>query len=112
VALVHGTGDTGADDLPAAAAVLTAALEPRPGGRIRRAARVTGAVVAQLALQLLPSPALYDVVVRRRAGGEEVLRIDAGDPLQAGDMLAHVRTRLEELDEPAFLAEWQPRTAP
>jgi hypothetical protein len=88
--------------------VLTAALEPRPGGRLLHAARVAGAVVSQLALQLIPSPAVHDVVVRRR-DGREVVRVASSDPLQAGDTLAFVRTQLEELDEQAFLAEWQPR---
>jgi len=103
------TPDPGA---PRAEALLSAALEARGGGRGLRAARLIGAVVAQIALGLLPSPALHDVVVRRRSDGEEVLRVTSGDPLQAGDMLAHVRTRLAELDEEAFLAEWRPRTTP
>ena len=94
-----------------AAATLTADLEPRPGGGIRRAARLVGAVVSQLALQLVPSPSLHDVVVRRRSDGSEVLRVDSFEPLTAGDMLAYVRAQLDELDEAAFLAEWE-RPAP
>ena|SRR5215218_2858965 len=97
---------------PRAAATLTAGLEQRPGGRIRRAARLVGAVVSQLALQLVPSPSLHDVVVRRRSDGSEVLRVDSFDPLNAGDMLAYVRTQLDGLDEEAFLAEWERPTPP
>jgi hypothetical protein len=95
---------------PPASEALSASLEPRAGGRLRRSARLAGAVVSQLALQLVPSPALHDVVVRRRDDGAEVLRVDSFDPLRPGDMLSFVRAQLEELDEQAFLAEWEPRT--
>ncbi len=106
----HAEDPTAGAAAPRADAFLSAALEARGGGRGLRAVRLIGAIVAQVALGLLPSPALHDVVVRRRSDGEEVLRVTSGDPLQAGDMLAHVRTRLAELDEEAFLAEWRPRT--
>ena len=92
-----------------ASQVLTASLEPMAGGRLRRAARLVGAVVSQLGLQLIPSPALHDVVVRRRDDGSEVLRVASFDPLQSGDMLMFVRAQLDELDEERFLAEWESR---
>ena len=53
-----------------AAEVLVADLEPRPGGRLLRGARLFGAVVAELAWGLFPGPSVSDVVVRRRDDGQ------------------------------------------
>ena len=52
---------------------------------------------------LLPGPDVHDVVVTRREDGEEVLRVPAGDPFMPGDLLARVRTELQELDPETFL---------
>jgi hypothetical protein len=92
-----------------AADVFVADLRPRRGGRLMHGVRIAGAFVSQLALQLIPAPDVHDVVVSRRDDGEEVLRVPAGDPLQPGEVLAHVRTELETLDPETFLAGWRPR---
>jgi hypothetical protein len=92
-----------------AADVFVADLRPRRGGRLMHAVRIAGAFVSQLALQLIPSPDVHDVVVSRRDDGEEVLRVPVGDPLLPGEVLAHVREELETLDPETFLAGWRPR---
>ena len=89
-----------------AADVFTADLRPRAGGRLRHRARLAGAVVSELLLPLVPSPSVHDVVVTRREDGTEVLRVPAGEPLQAGRPQAHIRAELERLDPEAFLAGW------
>ena len=83
-----------------------AALQPVPGGRLKRSARLAATFVAELAWGLLPSPTLFDVVVTRRADGAEVLRVGAGDPNVPGDMLGLVNQQLADLDPQTFLDEW------
>ncbi|MCZ2815674.1 hypothetical protein [Modestobacter sp. VKM Ac-2984] len=97
---------SGAVDGVRAAEVYEATLQPRPGGRVLRGARLAAAFVAELAWGLIPGPSLHDVVVTRRADGDEVVRVSAGDPSVPGDMLALVRRQLGELSPAAFLAEW------
>ena len=89
-----------------AADVYTATLQPRPGGRLVRSARLLAAFAAELAWGLLPQPSLSDVVVTRRADGAEVVRVSAGDPTVPGEMLGLVQRHLAELSPAAFLAEW------
>jgi hypothetical protein len=103
--------DRASGDGTRAADVFTADLRPRPGGRLRHRARLAGAVVSELLLQLVPSPSVHDVVVNRREDGAEILRVPAGGPLQAGRLPAHIRAELECLDPEAFLAGW-PEPAP
>ncbi|SFO33683.1 hypothetical protein SAMN05660359_02760 [Geodermatophilus obscurus] len=93
------------DDLQAAA-VFAAALEPRPGGRLRHGIRVAGAFVAELAWGLLPGPTVYDVVVRRRDDGEVVVRIPADEPGVPAHMLTAVRDELGAVAPEEFLARW------
>ena len=94
------------DDDQRAASLYSAALEPRPGGRARHRLRVAGAFVAQLAWGLLPGPTVYDVVVRRRDDGTEVVRIPADEPGVPADMLTAVRAELDALTPEEFLAGW------
>ncbi|MGY1722854.1 hypothetical protein [Blastococcus sp. SYSU DS0533] len=102
--------DAGADpDGPRAEEVFEAALLPRPGGPLLHRARVAGAFVAGLFGGLLPAPSVHDVVVTRRADGGEVLRVPAGDPLAAGDVLQAVRTELGTLRPGEFLRAWDVR---
>jgi hypothetical protein len=96
------------DDLPAVE-VFVADLEPRPGGRVLRGLRLTGAFVSEVVMGLLPAPAVSDVVVRRRADGSEVLRVPAADPVAPGDLLQFVREQLATNDAGTFLAEWRER---
>ena len=86
-----------------------ATLQPRPGGRVLRSARLLAAFAAELAWGLFPGPSLHDVVVTRRTDGAEVLRVSAGDPNVPGDMLGLVQRQLAELGPDAFLAEWGAR---
>ena len=86
--------------------VYRASLQPVPGGRLKRSARLAGAFVAELAWGMLPSPTLHDVVVTRRADGAEVLRVGAGDPNVPGDMLGLVDQHLADLTPAEFLDEW------
>ena len=104
-----GSASPGTDGVRAAD-VFVAELRPRHGGRLRHAARIAGAFLSELAWQLLPPPDVHDVVVVRRADGEEVLRVPAGDPLLPGEMLARVRAELDSLDPETFLAGWWPRS--
>jgi hypothetical protein len=92
-----------------AADVFSLSLRPRPGGRVRHGLRLAGAFASQMTGQLVPSPAVHDLVVIRRTDNAEVLRVPAEDPLTVGDLVAYMREQLEELDEEAFLAEWQSR---
>lgn len=98
--------ESGTTDGARAADVYQATLQPKPGGRVLRSARLAAAFVAELAWGLLPGPSLHDVVVTRRADGAEVLRVSAGDPAVPGDMLAVVQRLLEECSPAEFLAEW------
>jgi hypothetical protein len=98
--------DSGTTDGVRAADVYEAALQPVPGGRVKRSARLAAAFVAELAWGLLPAPTLFDVVVTRRADGAEVLRVGAGDPNVPGDMLRLVDQQLADLDPATFLDEW------
>ena len=101
-----GDGTSG----PRAADLFDARLAPGPGGRVRHLARLAGAVVAELLLQVIPSPSVYDVVVTRRVDGAEVARIPTTHPFQAGDTLQRIRAELAELDPETFLAQWTPRS--
>lgn len=106
------TGDEGAQpwaDADRAADVFDAELRPRPGGPARHGLRMAGVFVSQLAFQLIPSPAMHDVVVTTRADGREVLRVPAEDPLLPGDLLAQVRAELDRLDPESFLRAWGAR---
>ena len=98
--------ESGTTDGVRAADVYEATLQPVPGGRLKRSARLAAAFAAELAWGLLPSPGLFDVVVTRRADGAEVLRVGAGDPNVPGDMLGMVGRQLADLDPAAFLDEW------
>ncbi|WP_147251541.1 hypothetical protein [Blastococcus sp. TBT05-19] len=94
---------------PRAADVLTAELLPRRGSRLRHLARVGGAFLSQVLWQLVPGPSVHDVVVTRRDDGHEVLRVPAGEPLTAGDLLASVRDELDRLTVAEFRAAWRDR---
>jgi hypothetical protein len=100
------TSDRGSGNGMRAADVFTAELHPRPGGRLRQGARLAGAVLSELLLQLLPAPSVHDVVVTRRRDGAEVLRVPADEPLRAGERLAQIRSELERLDPETFLTGW------
>ncbi|MGY1652366.1 hypothetical protein [Geodermatophilus sp. SYSU D01119] len=85
----------------------TAALEPRPGGRVRHWARVAGAFAAELVQGLVPAPTVHDVVVRRRDDGTEVLRVPSEDG--TGHVLRAIRDELAAVGPEEFLARWSVR---
>ena len=89
-----------------AADVFTAELRPRPGGPLLHRLRIAGAFLSELLLQLLPTPAVHDVVVTRRDDGSEVLRVPASLPLLDGEALAQMRAELARLEPESFLREW------
>ena len=101
-----GTTGSGTTDGVRAADVYEAALQPVPGGRLKRSARLAGAFIAELAWGLIPAPGLFDVVVTRRSDGAEVLRVGAGEPSVPGDVIGMVNQQLADLDPAAFLDEW------
>ncbi|WP_136697381.1 hypothetical protein [Geodermatophilus dictyosporus] len=88
--------------------VLTADLEPRPGGPVRHWVRVAGAFAAEMAQGLVPAPTVLDVVVRRRDDGTEVLRVPGEDP--SAHLLSAVRDELAAVEPEEFLARWSVRT--
>jgi hypothetical protein len=92
--------------------VFVADLLPRPGGRLMQGVRLAGAALSELFLELIPSPSVHDVVVTRRADGTEVLRVPAGEPLRAGELLTQIRGELESLGPEAFLAGWSESVPP
>ncbi|MGY2065736.1 hypothetical protein [Blastococcus sp. SYSU DS0619] len=70
---------------------------------------MTGAFLAELLWGIVPGPSVHDVVVTRLDDGREVLRVPAGDPMVAGDMLQSVGAELERLGPEEFLAAWDVR---
>ena len=86
--------------------VLTASLEPRPGGPAWRALRRTGAVVAELFQGLVPAPSLSDLVVVDRRDGQELLRTPAGDWSDGARLLEHTRAQLREQTVEQFRETW------
>ncbi len=94
------------DDDVRASTVYSADLEPRPGGRVRHRLRVAGAFVAELAWGLLPGPTVFDVVVRRRDDGTEVLRVPGTEPGVPAQLLGAVRAELDTLGPQEFLDGW------
>jgi hypothetical protein len=109
---VSPDGGGGERDATRAAEVFVADLRPRPGGRLVQWARLAGAALSELLMQLIPSPSVHDVVVTRRDDGTEVLRLPAGDPLLVGNLLARIRAELERLDPEAFLGSWSTSAPP
>ena len=106
-----GTPVDGGDGLRAAD-VFVAELRPRPGGRWLQGLRLGGAALSELLLELVPSPSVHDVVVSRRDDGTEVLRLPAGAPLVAGELLGQIRHELARLGPDEFLAGWSEPNRP
>lgn len=101
--------DAASPDGLRAADVFAAQLLPRPGGPLRHRARVAGAFLAELLWGVVTGPSVHDVVVTRLDDGREVLRVPAGEPMVAGDMLRAVGTELATLGPEEFLATWDVR---
>ena len=91
----------------AAGSIYEARHDVRSRARILQIA-ATGLWVALSALTMgrLTAP-VPDVVVRRRADGRELLRLDTDSDQEAADLLDRVRADLAELGAAAFCARWQ-----
>lgn len=81
-------------------------VAPRRDGRVLRAARRAGAVVAEASFGFLPAPSVGDLIVTRRATGAELLRTAAGDAHAAPGVLARARADLLTLSVEDFASEW------
>lgn len=88
--------------------VLEAAVEDSPRNPMRRLARTTAALVLAAmggaGEDFLPT---FDLVVRRRDDGREILRTRAGDAEQADRLLSTVQRDLNEKDVVTFVSEWR-----
>lgn len=93
----------------AAGDVFVADFERRSSGLLH-GVRIVGAFVAHLSQGLLPSPAVHDVVVRRRDDGTEVARVPVEDPELPGDTLRFVQAGLAADGPEEFVAGWGPRS--
>lgn len=103
------TSDAHAEDEAVAAEVLEARLEPGPRRPIRRAVRAAGAIlfaVVGAGVEDLGREA--QLVVRRIDTGREVLRVDAGNLVEADRVLQRARLDLETRSEREFVADWTP----
>lgn len=81
-------------------------LEPHRRGRLRRAVLAAADIVAASLGGLLELSSAGEVVVRRRADAVELVRIPAGPPEEAAQVLAHVREQLETLSPAEFRDAW------
>jgi hypothetical protein len=87
--------------------VLQVALEDSLQSSFKRLARTTAALaLAAMGAgeDFLPS---FDLVIRRRDDGAEVLRTRAGDADQAERLLETVERDLDEKDVTTFVSEWR-----
>jgi hypothetical protein len=87
--------------------VLQVALEDSRQSSFKRLARTTAALaLAAMGAgeDFLPS---FDLVIRRRDDGAEVLRTRAGDADQAERLLETVERDLDEKDVTTFVSEWR-----
>ncbi|WP_193612332.1 hypothetical protein [Nocardioides lijunqiniae] len=94
------------DDPTLAADVYTRALEPHRRGRLRRTAVVAADIVASSLGGLLELSSAGEVVVRRRADDREVLRVPAGPPEEAAQLVAHVEEQLTSMSPAEFREAW------
>lgn len=81
-------------------------LEPHERGRLRRAAVLAADLVASATVGMLELSSLGEVVVRRRTDDLEVLRVTAGPPDEATQLLAHIEEQLATMSPAEFRATW------
>ena len=93
-----------------AADAFVAGFERRRGGRVLHGVRILGAFGASLFQGLVPSPAVHDVVVRRRDDGTEVARTPVENPDLPGDTLRFVEEDLASRSPEQFVVEWSARS--
>lgn len=91
---------------------LEAQLEPpsvvkRMGRRtVRGTIRAVSLGISAMVGDYTPPPSLNDLVIRRRSDRSVVMRIDAGTVEEAGTLLNHVRSQLDDLDIEEFEQTW------
>lgn len=101
-----------ADDFEPASAYLEAALVPRRGSPLTKAARTALTIAAGLLTNDLESgPSAIDLVVRRLSNGREVIRMVAGTSAEADRLLQTARRDLDAKRVGDFLAEWTPQAS-
>ena len=85
---------------------LTADLEPRRGHPLRKAARWAATIAFAAVGGGIDDVAHFDLVVRRRESGREILRTpaDTGSP---DFLLDQVRRDLDDKTVEEFVAEWR-----
>jgi hypothetical protein len=106
------TSDAHAEDEAVAADVLEARLEPRPRRPLRRAVRAAGAILfAAVGAEVSDLGREAQLVVRRIDTGREVLRTDAGNLVEADQLLQRARLELETRTVRDFVADWRPADA-
>lgn len=81
-------------------------LEAQQHGRLRRAILVAGDVIAAALAGPIDLASAGDVVVRRRVDQIEVLRIPAGPPEEAAQVMARVGEQLAALSLAEFHEAW------
>jgi hypothetical protein len=103
------TSDAHAEDESVAADVLEARLEPGPRRPLRRAVRAVGAILfAAVGAEVSDLGREAQLVVRRIDTGREVLRTDAGNLVEADQLLQRARLELETRTVRDFVADWRP----
>jgi hypothetical protein len=106
------TSDAHAEDEAVAADVLEARLEPGPRRPLRRAVRAAGAILfAVVGAEVSDLGREAQLVVRRIDTGREVLRTDAGNLVEADQLLQRARLELETRTVRDFVADWRPGDA-
>lgn len=94
------------DATPLAGDLYEHQLEPPERGRVWRTLVAAADLVAASAGGLLELSSVGDVVVRQRADGMEVLRVPAGPPDEAAQVLEHLREQLATLSPGEFRERW------
>jgi len=110
---VTGDGEVGSDanSFEPASIYLEAALVPRRGSLVTKAARtVLTIAVGLLTNDLEAGPSAIELVVRRTSTGNEILRVVAGTPSEADALLAKVRGDLAAKSVSDFLTDWRDNT--
>lgn len=86
--------------------VYVAALDRPDRGRVRRLVDAGLDIAGAAVGGLLELSSAGTVVVRRRADGVEVLRVDGGPAEETAQLLHHVREQLDTLSAEEFRDRW------
>lgn len=93
-------------DVVLAEEIYEAAIEaPTKGGLLRAGRNALAVATATAGIPML-GPDGGDLVVRFKADGAQILRVDAGEDLEAGALLSSVRAQLATLTAAEFHNRW------